>query len=71
MHFDGFLILTIPLSGLVAICRDGKWHWNPVEYSYGKHRWTNALNAIFWFGWLMPGPSASSGYAVSNSRAYR
>jgi hypothetical protein len=52
MHYDGFVILTIPLLALVAICRDGKWHWNPVEYAYGHHRWTHALNAIVWFGWF-------------------
>jgi hypothetical protein len=43
MHSDGFTILFIPLVGLCAICRGGKWHWRVVDDTLS--------NAIFWFGW--------------------
>ena len=45
MNFEAFLILNIPLVGLVAICKDGKWNWRVIES--GK-----LLNAIFWIGWF-------------------
>jgi hypothetical protein len=45
MHYDGFTILMIPLFGLFAISRGGKWHWKVVEGGKG-------LSAFFWFGWF-------------------
>ena len=45
MHYDGFLILLVPLMGLNAICRNGKWNWNVVASS-------KVLNGIVWLGWF-------------------
>ncbi len=45
MHYDGFVILLIPVLGLIAICRNGKWNWNVVPSN-------KVLNGIFWFGWI-------------------
>jgi hypothetical protein len=42
---DGFVMLLLPIVGLTAICRHGKWRWNIIEGS-------TALNALIWFGWF-------------------
>jgi hypothetical protein len=52
MHYDSFVILFTAIVGLVPILRGGKWNWNPVEQLAGRHSWTKALNALFWFGWF-------------------
>jgi hypothetical protein len=44
-RYNGLLILLVPLMGLFAICRGGKWHWKVIEDS-------KALNAIVWIGWI-------------------
>jgi hypothetical protein len=44
-RYDGFMMLVVPIMGLFAICRGGKWHWKVIEGS-------KALNAFLWFGWL-------------------
>ena len=45
MHYDGLIILSIPLLALVPIFRGGKWNWKVIG-------WSKALNAFFWFGWF-------------------
>ncbi len=45
MHYDGFIILTIVLIGLVPICRHKQWNWQVVQHS-------KVLNALFWCGWF-------------------
>jgi hypothetical protein len=53
MHLDGFVILGIPLMGLAAICRGGKWHWNVVQQVAGEDiPWGKTLNALCWLGWF-------------------
>ena len=44
MDYRGLLILLIPLGGLFAILRHGRWSWRVVESS-------KLLNALFWLGW--------------------
>jgi hypothetical protein len=45
MHSDGFGILLIPIMGLPAIFRGGKFHWRVTS--------DTLLNGMFWFGWLI------------------
>lgn len=40
----GFIILIIPVVGLVPIYRTGKWKWKIVE--------SVLFNALFWLGWF-------------------
>jgi hypothetical protein len=39
-----FIVLLIPIFGLTAICRTGKWNWKIVESSL--------FNALLWLGWF-------------------
>jgi hypothetical protein len=53
MHSDGFVILTIPLVMLSAICRGGKWHWDVVQQVAGDDLpWGRTWNAIVWIGFF-------------------
>ena len=44
MDYRGLVILVIPLSGLFAILRGGRWTWRVAGAS-------KLLNALFWLGW--------------------
>jgi hypothetical protein len=44
MNSQGFVILFIPLLGLVPICRGGRFHWRVLS--------STLLNGVFWFGWI-------------------
>jgi len=44
MNVYGFLILWIPLMGLVPICREKRWNWRVAKSS-------NLLTVLFWIGW--------------------
>jgi len=55
MNIQGSLILLIPILGLFAICRTGRWRWDVMSYygtpflgSYFVHR---LVLAMFWLGW--------------------
>ena len=46
MEFSsGWIILFIPLVGLIPICKDGQWNWNVVSSS-------KLLSVVFWIGWF-------------------
>ena len=45
MNSQGFIILFIPLIGLVTICKNKKWNWNVIKDS-------RLLTSIFWLGWF-------------------
>jgi len=55
MKTQAFLILLIPLLGLTAILRGGKWHWDPMRA--GGPAWIQTpflhrlIVAMFWLGW--------------------
>jgi len=42
--YEYLAVLVIPLLGLIAILRGGKWNWKVVDNS--------VLNYCFWFGWF-------------------
>jgi hypothetical protein len=53
MHYDGFVILTIPIMMLSGICRGGKWHWDVVLQVAGDDvPWGKTWNVIVWVGWF-------------------
>lgn len=55
MNTEAFLVLLIPLFGLFAILRGGRWNWDPI--GTGGSAWTHTpfmhrlLAAMLWFGW--------------------
>jgi hypothetical protein len=55
MKTQAFLILLIPVLGLFAILRGGRWNWDPIGpdgaawlHTPFMHR---LLVAMFWLGW--------------------
>lgn len=47
LNNDGFWLLLIPVIGLFAIFRDGRWSgWKVVE-------WSTLLSTLFWCGWIV------------------
>lgn len=44
-HYGAFLSMLIPLLGLFAICRGGRWKWKVVESN-------EVANGIFWIDWV-------------------
>ena len=55
MNTQGFLMLLIPILGLFAICRSGRWRWDVMSFygtpfmgSYFIHR---LVLVMFWLGW--------------------
>jgi hypothetical protein len=45
MNLNGFLILLIPLMGLIVIFRGGRFQWRVVPSS-------QLFSFICWFGWV-------------------
>ena len=45
MNMQGFLILLVPIIGLVPICREKRWNWKVSKSS-------SLLTVLFWFGWF-------------------
>jgi len=44
MNTHAFAILLVPIMGLAAICRGGRFHKRVISSSA-------LLNGVFWFGW--------------------
>ena len=49
MNDAAFGALLIPILGLFAICRNGKWYWDPI-YSTFQIK-SRLLTGVFWLGW--------------------
>jgi len=55
MNTEGFLVLLMPVIGLYAICRGGRWHWDPISsngVAWIQSRFVHRLLlGMFWVGW--------------------
>jgi hypothetical protein len=55
MNTQGFLILLIPILGLCAICRGGRWHWDVISSDGMPVLRSNFIRRLllgmFWLGW--------------------
>jgi hypothetical protein len=48
----GVFIRLIPIIGLIAICRGGRWNWDPISLYGIQSRFIHRLLlGMFWLGW--------------------